>query len=234
MKSVLLSVDKILINKFTNLFSKNNIEICVFSSYSELLQSNIKRKYILYIIDTNISEIYFLEFAKILRIRNSFSKFVFIFNDNEFDFDCLELDPVHCMCKKYINKDVEIILEKIEKSSVRQTSLYTANAGKRTCTFRVRDVLYIESKKNYCDFVMENRVINIRGTLCEFEEKFSKMGFIRVHSGYIVNFKYIKLFESSDIHLSHGACLPVSRSKYKSSLKKWEYLCEMENQNFRC
>lgn len=43
------------------------------------------------------------------------------------------------------------------------------------------------------------------------EEQLKEFGFLRVHSGYIVNMKYIRLIEPSHILLTNGDQIPVSR-----------------------
>ncbi len=99
--------------------------------------------------------------------------------------------------------------------------LFTAYSNKNLLTISMSDVIYIECKKNYCEFVMKRNTITIRGTVSDFENKFSLIGFIRIHSGFLVNHKFISEFRKKNILLETGEILPVSRGRYNESVKKW-------------
>ena len=53
------------------------------------------------------------------------------------------------------------------------------------------------------------------------EEDLAPLGFIRIHSGYLVNYRYIKLIDIRDVVLTDGRRLPVSRSRVKEAREKF-------------
>ena len=45
------------------------------------------------------------------------------------------------------------------------------------------------------------------------EEELEKDGFLRIHKGYLVNFRFIRHIGSGDVTLTTGDSIPISRRK---------------------
>lgn len=50
------------------------------------------------------------------------------------------------------------------------------------------------------------------------EEKLADFGFIRVHQGYLVNYRYIMKIKNEAVELSNGVEVPISRRKKQEVL----------------
>ena len=55
--------------------------------------------------------------------------------------------------------------------------------------------------------------VDVRMTLNEIEGKLASFDVVRVHKSFLVNYKYVQRLETSELLLSNGERVPVSRNK---------------------
>ena len=55
--------------------------------------------------------------------------------------------------------------------------------------------------------------VDVRMTLGEIEEKLASFDIVRVHKSFLVNYKYVQRLETSELLLTGGERMPVSRNK---------------------
>ena len=56
-------------------------------------------------------------------------------------------------------------------------------------------------------------VVEIHSSMEILEKELSSKGFLRVHKGYLVNYRYISYIANLNITLTNGDILPISRDK---------------------
>ena len=85
-----------------------------------------------------------------------------------------------------------------------------------------RSVAHIEKKRivymekcvyNICVHMSDGSVFSVKRRMYECEEALSGMGFIRPHSGYIVNMEYCVKIEKQTMILKDGTLIPISRER---------------------
>ena len=62
------------------------------------------------------------------------------------------------------------------------------------------------------------------------EEELVPAGFIRVHQGYLVNYRQVKLIEDQEVLLTSGEALPISRRKAADVRAKYLELVQKNSQ----
>ena len=81
----------------------------------------------------------------------------------------------------------------------------------------LKDIIYIESQKNYINIKTTDREIFTHKSISSIEELLPKKQFLRVHRSYIVAIKFIDSFSPSKLNLK-GISIPIGR-KYKNEVK---------------
>ncbi len=81
----------------------------------------------------------------------------------------------------------------------------------------VRDILYIESQKNYTKLKTTEREIVVHKSISSIQKSLPEKEFLRVHRSYIVAIKFIDSFSPSKLILKEIS-IPVGR-KYKDEVK---------------
>lgn len=82
----------------------------------------------------------------------------------------------------------------------------------------IKDIICIESQKNYIKFKTTDREIIVLKSISSIQKSLPEKEFLRVHRSYIVAIKFIDSFSPSKLILK-GISIPVGR-KYKDEVKE--------------
>ncbi|MGL5173184.1 MAG: LytR/AlgR family response regulator transcription factor, partial [Olsenella sp.] len=80
---------------------------------------------------------------------------------------------------------------------------------------QIVSITYIEGmrKQQVVHVDGQEKSIVLTRTMGELEDELSGEGFIRIHKGYLVNYRYIQVIDAGDVRLTTGELLPISRRK---------------------
>lgn len=187
----------------------------------ELLYKNTvagTRKYDIIFLDIDMPKITGIELAKALRKAGYHIDIVFVSNREDKVFDTFAVQPFGFIRKNNFSHDLNDTLRLYISTKVINDStvvLRTAN-NSVTRTVKVSEIVYIESFK-YKQFVYlaSGEKIEILMTMKELENKLKEYDVVRVHQGYLVNFKFVQRISRTEIILNYdnGRTLGISREK---------------------
>ena len=76
------------------------------------------------------------------------------------------------------------------------------------------EIVYVEGMRDHQYIVMEDgERVDVRMTLGELEEKLLQFDIVRTHKSFLVNLKYVRRIDVSEIVLSNDQMVLLSRSK---------------------
>lgn len=164
-----------------------------------------------------------ITFAKTLRKQNNDVPIVFVTAREDRMFDTFSVRPFGFVRKsKFIedlNEAVRLFLEANPELTA-EMMLFTTQSG--DFQVNVKQIIFVESSLHtQCIHLNGQPAIEVRSSMNRIETMLSDKGFIRIHKGYIVNYRYIKHIENNDIHLTTGESLPLSRDKKKQVKSLW-------------
>lgn len=193
---------------------------CTIDSFlraKQLLESSNDISYDAYFIDINLAYFDGIELAKVLKQNNPSALIVFISNQEERVYDSLEVQPIAFVRKSHflheiepaINKVVSILYERFSDSYI----LIKVQGG--LVKVDIRSCTYIDcsGKKQILHQVKSKTVIEIHSSMELLENELKDKGFIRIHKGYLVNYRYISYIANLNVTLTTGEVLPISRDK---------------------
>ncbi|MBO0933155.1 LytR/AlgR family response regulator transcription factor [Fibrella aquatilis] len=64
-----------------------------------------------------------------------------------------------------------------------------------------KEVLYLESQKDYVKVVTTGQVITAKATLTDLEHTLSPLGFLRIHRSFLVNLRYLTAYTTADLDI---------------------------------
>lgn len=97
----------------------------------------------------------------------------------------------------------------------------TEHKGKYLKIF-YNEIIFIESKKNYVEFVLEDKKVLVYGSLQKVENQLLTNQFMRVHKSYIVSVDKIRLIENNILYFQNKQYLvPVSITYREEFLKQF-------------
>lgn len=93
--------------------------------------------------------------------------------------------------------------------------------GKDTHKIYLKDILYIESLRDFLIIHLDNRTIEIRYKISDFEEKLASDFFIRIHKSFIISIGKISSFSVNTLKIGSKE-LPIGRTYHEQVKKKLE------------
>lgn len=123
--------------------------------------------------------------------------------------------------EKAVNKAVELkTLQQLSAAPVFSEESITLKVEYKNTTVWLKDILYIESMDNYIRVHLTDRTaLMSQVSMKSIQELLPANRFIRIHKSYIVPAHRITSYNSKQITLYNGCCLPVGRS-YSQELRK--------------
>lgn len=209
----------IIASSLKDVFASHGVEATTstFTSAVELSRVMPARRFDLLLLDIDMPDLDGIEFAKQLREQGNQIDIMYISGREDRVFDSMRVTPVGFIRKTRFIEDMSDIVGAYldQRQSKEHHSTIVLQEGGATYPVEVEKIMYIEGQRKQQAVHVEGRDAPIMATrtMMEFEEELADEGFIRIHKGYLVNYRYIQVIEGGDAVLSDGERLPVSRRK---------------------
>lgn len=200
-------------------------EIVTFLSGAVLLEEMKNTHFNLLLLDIEMPGMDGIAIGKKLREGDDTTKIVFVSEAETRVFESFSVQPLGFVRKSNFLNDiaavVELYIKTIEKENEDDYLELTTRNG--ILGMRTKKICYIEGSRNYQFLYAEDKKepIELKMTMEKLEEITDKFGFIRIHKGYLVNYRFIQHVSASEVTLSDGKKLPIGRSKAPEVKKKY-------------
>ena len=148
---------------------------------------------------------------------------------NDEVYTMLKYMPIGFLRKPLFEKEIDNMLNILQSKIQTIKRVYTIQNGKQVTQIPLKDVIYIESIKNYVYFhlketcLFKGESIKIRMKLDEVQKNIESFGFIRIHSSILVNYQYIFNITKGTVKLDNGEELIISRSHEQNVTQQFLY-----------
>ena len=198
-----------------NIFARENKihKIVEYSSGEELLGDMPEAKYDIVLLDIDMPTMDGIEVAdKVTDIWKDVN-IVFVTNRKDLVFEALNCNPFRFVRKEYLEEGIDEAITALITKIYNETYVVSFGDKKEQYSFRINDLLYLESERHYVFFHLDNgQSYKIRTKLGLCEEKLKPYGFIKTHISILVNVRKIRRITSKEVLLINGVKVPVSRS----------------------
>jgi len=126
------------------------------------------------------------------------------------------------MNKYFENNDSKPILLSDDRQSLSSDLFIYAKENKKVQKIYLRDILYIESLKEYIQIHTNSNKIVTKVQIGYIEKQLPQDHFLRIHKSFIVGLMHVTAFTSHSIEIGDIE-LPLSRSYKESVLKSLKY-----------
>lgn len=197
--------------------------IRLFTSANQLIQNFESEPINILLLDIDMPGMNGFEVAE--KIQKIYKETIIIFVSayDNFVYKSFQFNPFCFLRKAHLKEEIRPTIQNVLNRFFenKETMIFKAVMG--DINIRLKDICYIECKKNYYDIHLSSGVIyTCRGTLSSIEDKMSEKDFFRIHKAFIVNMIYIdSLGTNYQIKMKHGnvnnsQILPVSMRKWAS------------------
>ena len=179
---------------------------------------NNKENFDILFLDIDMPNISGLEVAKELRKKESDIILIFISSYEQYVFKSIEHNPFRYIRKSRIDKElflaVKAACSRLEEMKDTHIVVKTEDSEAK---IKHSDIMYFETTARKVGIHLSNgEILAVRKTIKELYKELNDEHFIRIHSGCVVNAKYIAKFSNNDITLDNGERLIVSRTRMKN------------------
>ena len=123
--------------------------------------------------------------------------------------------------------DFPLFLQAVNKFTTQQSQPNTGlpastheyilvHQGKKNIKIGIKDIVYIESQREYCMVVLPGKQFRIKMPLAKLEKSLVQAGFIKIHRSFIVSMNHIVAYSSTIVELDNNSTLPIGRN-YRST-----------------
>ena len=154
-----------------------------------------------------------IDLAKSVRCENATVQIVFITGYYEYFSDGFDVSALHYLLKPADERKLAAVLDKAaENLAYRQRSVLLSTA-EGEIKIALADILYIESENVYIVLHTVHGDYRTRMALGKFSEQLDET-FFKVHRSFIVGLKYIKKITRTEVTVTNGDTVPISRGLY--------------------
>ncbi|MGB8452788.1 MAG: LytTR family DNA-binding domain-containing protein [Anaerocolumna sp.] len=211
-----------LISQISTQFIKTGSEI-IINSYmdgSKLLEASENIPFDVLFLDIEMPGVSGIEVAQAIRATNPFVNIIFITNRDDLVFQSIHYRPFRFIRKHWLKEELTEAIEALAEKIRRENLYYTVTFNNSSMQIRITDIMYIESYKHNIFFYTQNEKYRIRSNLQKIEKEFEVYGFIRVHSGFLVNYRYIYSVDKTKVILNNKDMVPLSRYRLETVKQK--------------
>lgn len=195
---------------------KQDITIDQYRSSEKLLfHITSGHHYDVLFLDVDMPSLSGIEMGKQLRAQADNCIIVFISSYERFVFDALQVSPFRYIRKSKFIEEVKEAVKALVHEFKFQDRLVTIHSQNSHLVLKPQNIIYVECNNKMLKIVLNDHSVFIRYQLSKLQQILIDFGFIRIHKGYLVNYRYISSVEGTDIVLESGSKLPVSKYRMK-------------------
>lgn len=188
------------------------ITVSTFSSAEAFLFHEGKQD--IFLLDVEMPRVSGIELAKIIREKNETAPIVFITGYSDYIAEGYDVSALHYLLKPVNKEKLYAVLDKAIKQLERNEKTLPLKISGETYIVPLREIRYIEVIGNYIT-VHTGEDYRIKMPLGKLES-FLDERFARTGRSFIVNLSYIRRITKTDVVLSSGDVVPLSRGMYES------------------
>lgn len=226
----------IIASSLKDVFASHGVDAVtsLFSSAVELERVMPTRRFDLLLLDIDMPELDGISFARQLREQRDKVDIMYISNREDKVFDSLRVSPVGFIRKsRFLGDMSEVVGAYLAARRDRhRRSVVVLRDHDAVYPVQVTSIVYVEGSRKRQMVYVEGRpgAIALSRTMAELEAELSGEGFIRVHKGYLVNYRFVQVIDDGDVVLTTGERLPVSRRRCREAKER---LLELVQSNER-
>lgn len=146
-------------------------------------------------------------------VRDESAQIVYVSGKNEYDRQLFAFRPFSFIEKPFNADIIRTTLEKYVRIYGDKNDLFHYKYGHDTFWVNLSTILYFKSNRKLVNIITLSTKDEFYGTIGSITEQLSSQGFISPHKSYLVNYRFIKAFQSDAIIMVNGDEIPIAKGK---------------------
>lgn len=179
----------------------------------------------LLLIDIEMPKIKGFDVVKEIRMHNHQLLVLFITNMDMYVYESLKFQPFRFIRKSHLNELNEALVSAVSEIKNNMEIFNIPINPVTSKVVKVNDIIYFESLHNNVKVVLDGISYIFRSTLKIIENQLESKSFVRVHSGFLINLRYVYLIKGNIVEVTCGDNIipvPLSRSRRSNLISEYK------------
>ena len=209
---ILEKISQLINDKFKEINCDYNIN--KFNDPKELIEYHSREYFDIVFLDIDMPKINGIEAAQNIKVKNPNTVIIFITGKDEFVFESFKVQPFRFIRKSKLAEEISEAIIEVNKLLEKNSYKIKIIIDKKTYEIDINSILYIESNRNYITInTVNDKQYKYKDSINQREHELEGYGFIRIHSGYLVNERYIQRLNKDNVIIKNNQKIPMSRSR---------------------
>ena len=185
-----------------------------FYSGRELLQS--PETFDMIFLDLIMGDMDGMRTAQMVRERAFDNILVFISSSREYVFDAYEVEAFQYLLKPVDDEKLRRMLQKaVGKTENHSQEFIIISRERQKKKLFLNEIYYFEIRGRMIDAHGTGGVFSYYGQIGILEKDLKEKGFFRCHKSYLVNLKYVDVYNRQEIVLDNGERIGIAKRRYE-------------------
>lgn len=190
--------------------------IDLYNEGRSLLKAQARKKYDVLFLDIHMPGTDGMKIARQLWRQSGEPLIIFTSEKEELVFQALRVHPFEFLKKSEIDRELPRLLCDILRELRKNREVLSLKCREGMVKIPVHEIYYLENRRNDVVVYTREKEYTVRDSLAAKEKELAPFGFLRTHSGFIVNSYHVFMAEKMFVLLDDGRRVPVSRNRYKA------------------
>lgn len=202
-------------------------ETNIYETGEGLLRAMEDAPYALLFLDMEMPAMDGISLAESIRMKHRDVLIIFVTSHARYMQRSFEVQPFRYLMKPVSRGELEAAVRKATGELLRSRNWLSFEYKRTVYRLRTDDLLYatVERGKKLV-LITERESYGYYGKLGELEKRLAPFSFCRIHTGFLVHWRYVRSLSKESATLRNGTVLPVGRTRSESALHS--YHCYME------
>ena len=170
------------------------------------------RDYDILLLDIQMKALDGVTLAKQIRAGNKEVQIIFVTGYMDYIADGYDVEALNYLLKPVTPEKLSAVLDRaVQRLARNQKALFIQHAGENI-RIPLYEIRYLEVMHNYVT-IHAGAEYKVKKTLAALEEELDS-NFFRVGRSFIVNLRYVRKSTKTEVHLTDGVVVPLSRGLY--------------------
>lgn len=192
------------------------VDLSIFNNGESLMKIfNHENFFDLIFLDIELKNMNGIEVGRQIRkvLKNYSTEIVYISGKDEYDRQLFDVQPLHFIPKpiksSIVIEDLKLAIERTKKLG----GFFKYQKGYDTHKIPISEIIYFESLNREIRIVFVNGEDSFYGKMEDIVLRVTRFQFLQIHRSYLINYNHVSILRYSEVVMSNGATLPISRSK---------------------
>ena len=200
------------------------VNVTEAASAAELLTLPERGSFDLIFLDIDMPGMDGIRLGEELRGQGCGADIIYVSNMEEKVYEIFRVHPWSFLRKSRVSEELPgVIAQYVESLRHRGRGLILTDLNGRTRSFSPEDIIYIEAagKTQKLFAAGQPEPVLVRSSMQELDVLTRGIGYIRIHKGFLVNYRYIRKITSRGVLLDDGRDLPVGRDRLSAARERY-------------